>query len=196
MYIYRFLLNGQLFKGTINARAMRYYLDKILETKGEVYLQNALQALSLHIDYYEGASGSKVIENKRILKEYQLLINLKVDDYFEEQLEGRKTLKEGLTKQIKVNIYERNPIARSKCVEYHKAICKVCGFDFEKKYGIIGQGFIHVHHIVDISTIGDEYEVDYIKDLNPVCPNCHAMLHKKKPAYKIEELKLIINKLL
>ena len=68
----------------------------------------------------------------------------------------------------------------------------MCGFDFEKKYGIIGQGFIHVHHIVDISTIGDEYEVDYIKDLNPVCPNCHAMLHKKKPAYKIEELKLII----
>lgn len=191
--IYPYLLKGRLFKGTINAQAMRFYLDKIYELKGIEYLQKALQALSLHIDYYESASGSSVIENRKILNEYLVKSNIKSEDYFDEEIYNNVFLKEGMLKQIKVNIYERNPIARYKCIEHHKAICKVCGFDFEIKYGIIGKGFIHVHHVVDISTICDEYEVDYINDLKPVCPNCHAMLHKRKPAYKIEELKEIMN---
>jgi len=45
---------------------------------------------------------------------------------------------------------------------------------------------------VDISSIGSEYELNPILDLIPVCPNCHSMLHKKKPAYKIDELKSFI----
>jgi 5-methylcytosine-specific restriction enzyme A len=64
--------------------------------------------------------------------------------------------------------------------------------DFEKVYGEIGKGFIHVHHIVELSNIKSEYKVQPIEDLRPVCPNCHAMLHRKKPAYKIEELKEIL----
>jgi len=31
------------------------------------------------------------------------------------------------------------------------------------------------------------------KDLVPVCPNCHTMLHKQKPALGIEYLKKVIN---
>lgn len=61
--------------------------------------------------------------------------------------------------------------------------------NFEERYGEIGKGFIHVHHEVEISTIGEDYEIDPIDDLKPVCPNCHAMLHKRKPAYSIDELK-------
>jgi 5-methylcytosine-specific restriction protein A len=68
----------------------------------------------------------------------------------------------------------------------------VCGFDFEKSYGEIGKGFIHVHHKVDIATIGKSYQVDPINDLIPVCPNCHAMLHTEKPAMDIETLRQII----
>ncbi|MBE2217886.1 MAG: HNH endonuclease [Ignavibacteria bacterium] len=79
------------------------------------------------------------------------------------------------------------------CIKYYGAKCQICGFDFEEKYGDIGKGFIHVHHKVDISTIGKEYEVDFKKDLIPVCPNCHAMLHKRKPAYSIDDLKQLIN---
>ena len=31
-------------------------------------------------------------------------------------------------------------------------------------YGDIGKGFIHVHHIVDISTIGENYKINPIED--------------------------------
>jgi 5-methylcytosine-specific restriction protein A len=68
----------------------------------------------------------------------------------------------------------------------------VCGFDFAKLYGEIGEGFIHVHHLRDLATVGGEYEVDPIKDLRPVCPNCHAMLHVETPAIGIEDLRALI----
>lgn len=95
-----------------------------------------------------------------------------------------------------VNSYERNPIARKKCIEHYGAKCAVpnCSFDFEELYGGIGKGFIHVHHLTQLSDIGQGYEVDPVKDLRPVCPNCHAMLHQKNPPYTINELNLKIQK--
>ncbi len=84
---------------------------------------------------------------------------------------------EGGLKEIKVNAYERDRKARKACIDYHGTDCKVCGLDFGSRYGEIGIGFIHVHHIVPLASIGEEYEIDPVKDLVPVCPNCHAMLH-------------------
>lgn len=105
------------------------------------------------------------------------------------EFENNLLLNEGGSKKIYINAYERNPTARKKCLEFYGYQCKVCNFDFEKTYGDIGKGFIHVHHKVDLSTIGKEYKVDPINDLVPVCPNCHAMLHKKKSiAYTVNEL--------
>jgi len=93
--------------------------------------------------------------------------------------EASEALKEGSKKTITVNTYERNPKARLNCINKYGVNCIVCGFNFEKTYGERGKEFIHVHHLVAVSDIGDEYVVDPIKDLRPVCPNCHAMLHRK-----------------
>ena len=102
------------------------------------------------------------------------------------------TLIEGAKKQVTVNIYERDPKARAQCIEHYGYDCSVCGFNFEKVYGQVGKDFIHVHHIKPLSEIKEAYSVDPVKDLRPVCPNCHAMLHKKIPAYSIEELKSLL----
>ena len=97
---------------------------------------------------------------------------------------------EGAVKQVTVNAFERSDQARSKCIELFGAKCCVCDFEFENLYGKeLGAGFIHVHHLVDISTIGKAYVVDPKKDLRPVCPNCHAMLHKRKPAMRPKDLR-------
>jgi 5-methylcytosine-specific restriction endonuclease McrA len=111
----------------------------------------------------------------------------------EEVIEPERYI-EGATKQISVNVYERNPIARKRCIEHYGTSCMVCGFNFYETYGELGKDFIHVHHLIPLYEIGEEYEIDPIKDLRPVCPNCHAMLHKKKPADSIEELKKLIRK--
>ena len=51
-----------------------------------------------------------------------------------------------------------------------------------------------MHHLVDIASIGKEYKIDPIKDLLPLCPNCHAMVHKEKPAMKPDNLRELIEK--
>jgi 5-methylcytosine-specific restriction enzyme A len=100
---------------------------------------------------------------------------------------------EGAVTQIQVNKYERDTNARLACINHHKPICKVCGTDFGLKYGEIGIGFIHVHHIVPISKVGKQYLLNPIDDLVPVCPNCHAMLHKQTPPYSIDKMKEFIS---
>ena len=100
---------------------------------------------------------------------------------------------EGAVKRTIVNRYERDYKARDKCIEHYGLKCQVCAFDFEKVYGELGAGFIHVHHLTQLSDIGAEYALDPIKDLRPVCPNCHAMLHKKNPPLPIDGLKEVLN---
>ncbi|MGD1699780.1 HNH endonuclease [Dapis sp. BLCC M229] len=100
---------------------------------------------------------------------------------------------EGSVYKVNVNAYERNSKARKICIEYYGSSCYVCGFNFEKVFGEIGRDFIHVHHLIPLSDIDRQYEVDPIKDLRPLCPNCHAMIHKKSPPFSIEELKKIIS---
>ena len=110
------------------------------------------------------------------------------------KLSEGKSYQEGALKKVTVNSYERNPRARQECIQIYKAICSCCGFDFHSVYGDIGFGFIHVHHIKPVSEIDGEYEVSPREDLRPVCPNCHAMLHRKTPPYSINEVKEFIEK--
>ena len=100
----------------------------------------------------------------------------------------KETFREGKSKDIIQTRYERNPEARKRCLTHYGFSCKVCTFNFENYFGEVGKGFIHVHHINQISEIGREYEIDPIKDLIPVCPNCHSMIHSKRPAYTIDEI--------
>ena len=117
------------------------------------------------------------------------------DEIYADELpiEKAEELFEGIKRSVTVNSYERNSKARQLCVKHWKAICTVCTFDFEKTYGKIGKGFIHVHHLTPVSQIGKSYQVDPIKDLIPVCPNCHSMLHQREPPLTIGELKLLLN---
>jgi 5-methylcytosine-specific restriction protein A len=46
-----------------------------------------------------------------------------------------------------------------------------------------------VHHLKSLAEIGAEYELDPVRDLRPVCPNCHAMIHRKYPPYGLEEVR-------
>lgn len=115
-------------------------------------------------------------------------------DTFPEMIDKDVSVFEGLKKEITVNKYERSSYARAKCIEYNGTKCKICGMNFEEKYGKIGVGFIHVHHIKPIHEIGKEYKIDYKNDLIPVCPNCHAMLHRKINGKEltVEQLKSIV----
>lgn len=106
--------------------------------------------------------------------------------------DATESFMEGKSKEVTQTRYERNPQARKTCLRHHGYSCQICQFNFEKTFGVIGKGFIHVHHINAIAGIRKEYEIDPKNDLIPVCPNCHAMIHLRRPAFTTDEIKAII----
>ncbi|WP_245781545.1 HNH endonuclease [Halomonas saccharevitans] len=99
---------------------------------------------------------------------------------------------EGASKMVRVNVHERDPRARRECIAHYGCACVVCGLEFGRIYGPIGEGFIHVHHVTPLSKRSGEHMVNPVDDLRPVCPNCHAMIHTSDPPFTVEELRELI----
>ena len=113
---------------------------------------------------------------------------------FSDEIPNPEIYFEGATKTVSVNSYERSSKARLACIAHYGWACRACGVDFTELYGDRGREFIHVHHIHPLHEIGEEYKIDPIKDLRPVCPNCHSMIHRKDPLLSIEELSKLIRR--
>jgi 5-methylcytosine-specific restriction protein A len=118
--------------------------------------------------------------------------NEPTDNYYPDDLKIQDNYIEGAKKRVTVNAYERDPKARQASIDRHGTTCKGCGFNFEEVYGEHGRGFIHVHHIKPIHTLGAGYELDPVEHLIPLCPNCHAMVHRGDEVLSIEDLKVLI----
>ena len=71
--------------------------------------------------------------------------------------------------------------------------CKICGFSFSEQFGTFGNGFIEVHHTFPIAERSGSTRTTF-NDLIPVCPNCHAMLHRRTDGryLSIEELRTLV----
>jgi 5-methylcytosine-specific restriction protein A len=111
-----------------------------------------------------------------------------------EELTGAETYHEGAIQRVEVNRYERDPRARAAALSTHGYDCVVCGFNYEAVYGKRGKDFIHVHHLLPVSELPEGYEVDPVKDLVPVCANCHGMIHRTKPAMTPGKLRSLLSR--
>jgi len=183
------MIQGESFTHTINAYGIQYYLDNIMKDDGEEKLRAALESLRLHIHYRKSL---KVNERKKqnIYDSFIEEFNFENKPFlYPEEIFSTKKFKEGRVIKLQVNAYERNRRAREKCIKIYGVSCVICGFNFEDVYGKLGKGFIHVHHLKEIASRKEEYEINPIKDLRPVCPNCHAMIHSPKKKLTISTLK-------
>lgn len=99
---------------------------------------------------------------------------------------------EGHAHPTTVMVFERSREARTRCIAAKGSNCKVCGLSFGAIYGQMGAGFIHVHHTSTLGSGNGARATDALRDLEPVCPNCHCMLHRRTPPYTIEELRRIM----
>ncbi len=151
------------------------------------HFQLAVTKKNVNMNDYDEAFKSIWQASDYITGMILALIPIETAVYEEEkEIEGYP---EGACVTVKVNKFERNHKNRTLCITFHGLICTVCEFNFKEFYGDPGSGFIHVHHITPVSSMGEEYIINPVTDLIPVCPNCHAMLHKKNPPYKVVELK-------
>ncbi len=110
------------------------------------------------------------------------------ESIFPDEVEEDGHYLEGGVRRVVVNAYERDHAARDACIARHGARCMVCKMSFLEQHGEIGRGFIHIHHRKPLALRRARYQLDPRKDLVPVCPNCHAMLHTSNPPLGIDEL--------
>ena len=113
-------------------------------------------------------------------------------------------IQEGVKKVAQVKRYERSSELRDYAISYfskgEKIACDCCSFNFENFYGQdLGKGFIEIHHKKPVFQYEDvdmnKTMADAIKNLMPVCSNCHRMIHRNrsKPIeinYLIEQINL------
>ena len=143
--------------------------------------------------------GKKIfIQIQKDTDEALILLTLdpqaKIDEYTTIQDEPTKALFEGAVTRVEINRYERDSNARRICIEHHRAVCCVCDMTFGAIYGNIGEDYIHVHHLIPISSIGEMYVIDPVNDLRPICPNCHSMIHRTYPPMLVDDLRKIVKR--
>ena len=101
---------------------------------------------------------------------------------------------EGGKKVVISKVAERDPKLRASAIKIHGLTCFGCKFNFEEKYGKLGEGFIEIHHVILLSSFNNKKITDPNTDLIPLCSNCHRMVHrKKKYVLSLSELISIID---
>ncbi len=193
-YHNRFLGNDLLWYGKNGSSVRQPSIQGLLAPKGFTYI--FCREDNRAPFRFVGAGKAKQIQDVtpvEVLWELMPVPN-SASAVLPEEIIRPETVVEGAKRTITVNAYERDRGARERCIQHWGVICHVCGFDFERRYGELGAGFIHVHHLKPLADIGEEYMLDPVADLRPVCPNCHAMLHRKGNLLSISDLRNQIRK--
>jgi predicted HNH restriction endonuclease len=113
---------------------------------------------------------------------------------YPDEVADHETFFEGAATRVLVNRYERDRVARHKCIKHHGSNCGACDISFGDYYGPVMTGFIHVHHLAPLGSARKETNVDPIHDLRPVCPNCHAVIHSSNPPLTLDQVRSLIKK--
>ena len=154
-------------------------------------------------DYLDGVPVDVIMRNAKSTeqkdegpqnKQQSVVFSLSVstsDPVFPDEVDASESsISEGAVKSVLVNVRERNPRARKMCLEANGTVCAVCDVDLGSVYGAEFSGKVHVHHLKPISEHNDEHDIDPVKDLCPVCPNCHMIMHcRQDKPYSIGEVK-------
>jgi 5-methylcytosine-specific restriction protein A len=85
--------------------------------------------------------------------------------------------------------------AKKKRVEEEtgRLACEACDLDFGERYGARGKGFIECHHIVPLHTLKPNQRTK-LDDLALLCPNCHRILHMRKPWLTVEAVRDLVKR--
>ena len=190
------------FSRSLDSKIKSFYKNKLhkgFESLFEIIDINSVYEIKKDIVshpglvYQRGRSGDSRIEG---LDLYIKFLNTEVDrsaiSTSSRPMDNTSTIMEGKHIAREQVFIQRNPEARKKCIEHFGCKCAACGLVMSDKYGEIGKGFIEVHHLNPIHLFDDTHLVDYSTDLIPLCPNCHAMIHKLENPGDLDGLRRIL----
>jgi len=185
--LYAFLKDFQLFERAVLAKQEENYFEEISASKATNYWRDAVRVISedvyksiFNVAVLRGAWSSQVQDREG---QYAVL------GEFESREEGKPS-------KVYSTRYERDPKLRQQAIEIHGVTCKGCEFNFEEGYGEYAKGIVHIHHVIPVSEYEGGRIVDPRLDLVPLCPNCHAVVHRKKGrTLSLAELRFLVKRL-
>jgi hypothetical protein len=105
---------------------------------------------------------------------------------------------EGLRSSAERSFFDRNPALARHAKEFYGYVCQACGFNFVQVYGEIGRDFAEVHHLNPLSERPPEEWTEGVRtkisDVAVLCANCHRMIHRRRPALSLGELRSFITR--
>jgi predicted HNH restriction endonuclease len=181
---FKYLLEGRQFTRTLNQYSMNYFLNRIYEDFGKEGINNAIQALEKHVDYYEGKQNAKMRGMRKLIQEFsELSLALNKDekeqnDIIKYLISNKKSKKEILNRLLKrktpkteriiaqTESFKRdnNSIAEIKYLRGFK--CEICGKSIKKRDGSF---YIEAAHIKPKYKEGEET----LSNIILLCPNHH-----------------------
>lgn len=194
---FKYMMDGMRFTRTLNAFSMEYYFESIFKDYGESKLSNALNALKLHIEYYEGIQKVRMHKMRDIYDKYFAASPIESPDEQEQNeiiqeihkqhkskediLEDLKNLKESDSEIVTINTRafkrDNKTIAQIKILRDFR--CQICGTTILKKGG--GK-YIEAAHIKPKHQKGRET----LDNIILMCPNHHK-------AFDLGDRKIIIH---
>jgi predicted HNH restriction endonuclease len=103
---------------------------------------------------------------------------------------------EGKVVEVRHKRRERNRelVRRAKqlALQTHRRLfCAACGFDFKRKYGSLGDGYIECHHTLPLAELKTNRGTK-LKDVALLCSNCHRIVHRRRPWLGMKELSRLL----
>ena len=88
--------------------------------------------------------------------------------------------------------FERNQKLSKEAKKIHGYTCMACGFNYEEKYGEIGEDYIEAHHLIPFAELNENTDLSPKKDVVVLCANCHRMIHRFEDTSNINKFKKLI----
>jgi hypothetical protein len=143
------------------------------EPESSIVSARLMDEIAWAVTYYDFESGDFTITRGALP-----ITNAEQDDPEYSAFEGEQRRLYIMHRRRENSLREKKIMAAM--YENHGVLkCEVrrCGFDFKARYGKIGEGFAHVHHLKPLAEAPPQGMKINLKDLAVVCANCHAMIH-------------------
>ena len=184
----------------LNNRSDTYFSQKVRNLKSHDTLTKNGYAVYSDGSYHITDKGRQLVLSNKSIIQYILSSGFDYSDVkssFGRVYKSRATkvipyeelISEGERMYEVTKSYERSQKLRNAAIEHfsHNGIivCNCCGFEFQSFYGNrFGKSCIEIHHLKPIFQYASMSVVQTIdsalKNLLPVCPNCHRVIHKNK----------------
>lgn len=189
--VFRHLMHGESFQRGLSGADMDYFLTRIGEDYGPVRLRMAVQALWLHLRYYEsirkvtmrklrGVAGSH--QARAALPESLLELETNFTIAVQRSLTDSSSKRQNRLREapkipnrtaVVLYAFERNADVVAEVLLRAMGKCERCKATAPFLRRKDRTPYLEVHHVIQLANGGE----DTVENAKALCPNCHRELH-------------------